>query len=158
MISIFFLCALCVIQHCYAFSGGAPDLMCDDMLPLHIVPPQHNKHPYKISVNQTEIKAGEAVEIEIAGDKFKGLMMEVRRRKDATGKFLLDEEENDFKTINCHRGKKNTLTHQNNANKKNKKIVWKSPNVPGKYTIYATIAKDGFVFWTKIPAAEITVE
>lgn len=99
------LTLLSITCKCYAFSGGAPELVCDDMMPIHLVPPQRSKLPYIVGANNTEIKGGETVQIEIGGGRFKGLMMEVRKGNRATGKFLLDEDENDFKTINCHGGK-----------------------------------------------------
>lgn len=100
------LTLLSVIYHCNAYSGGAPEEVCNDMTPQHPVSPQKSQLPYKVSVSKNQIKAGETVEIEVSGGEYKGLLVEVRNGDKAVGEFIVSESDRYYKTINCH-GNKN---------------------------------------------------
>lgn len=63
---------LSVAATAWGFSGGAPELVCDDMVPKHPVAPQKSRLPYKIAIDKAEIKAGEQAQITIGSKSFKG--------------------------------------------------------------------------------------
>lgn len=93
---------LAVISGARAYSGGAPESVCEDMTPKHPAPPRTTPFPYTVSVNNKEIKAGDQVEITISGgNPFKGFLMQVRDGDKPVGTFKIPDTDKYAKTINC---------------------------------------------------------
>lgn len=102
MSAISFLTVLCAISGAWAYSGGAPEAVCEDMTPKHPAPPQTSRFPYTISVSNKEIKSGDEVEITISGgNPFKGFLAQVRDGDKPVGSFKIPDTDKYAKTINC---------------------------------------------------------
>ncbi|VEN39080.1 unnamed protein product [Callosobruchus maculatus] len=146
------------VSYAYGYSAGAPESVCEDMLPKHPVDAQKTKMPYKISVSKNQVKGGDAVDITIGGKTFKGFFLQVRDDKGKpVGEFQIPANDKYAKSVNCHNSKTNAATHKNATDKKDFKLTWKAPGSPGKYTVYATVAEDGGTFWVKKPTEVISV-
>ncbi|KAJ8921030.1 hypothetical protein NQ315_015826 [Exocentrus adspersus] len=148
---------LAVVSCAWAYSAGAPESTCDDMTPKHPVEPQKSELPYKVTANKKEVKAGEVVEITVSGKTFKGFLLQVRKGDKAAGQFLIPDDDKYAKASNCHGAKGSAATHKNATDKKSITLKWKAPRAAGKYTVYATVAQDGGVFWVRKPTQEIIV-
>lgn len=97
---------LALISYASAYSGGAPEGVCEDMTPKHPAPPQTSAFPYTVSVNKKEIKSNDEVEITISGGKpFKGFLLQVRDGDKPVGSFSIPATDKYAKTINCVGGK-----------------------------------------------------
>ncbi|KAF2904323.1 hypothetical protein ILUMI_01851 [Ignelater luminosus] len=104
--------ALLAITTVSGYSGGAPVEVCDDMTPKHPVDPQKSSFPYTVTVSQSEVKAGEKVQITINGAKeksFKGFLLEVRSGDKAVGSFSIPDTDKYAKGIDCHGTKQVSL-------------------------------------------------
>lgn len=111
MSAITFFAILAVITGAHAYSGGAPEAVCEDMTPKHPAPPQTSKFPYTISVSNKEIKSGDEVEITISGgNSFKGFLLQVRDGDKPVGSFKIPDTDKYAKTINCLGGKAVNIT------------------------------------------------
>lgn len=55
----------CVVSVTYAYSGGAPVEVCEDMTPKHPAPPKKTKMPYSVSVNSDAVSGGGVVKIDL---------------------------------------------------------------------------------------------
>ncbi|XP_030746735.1 putative defense protein Hdd11 [Sitophilus oryzae] len=142
----------------WGFSAGAPLSVCDDMLPKHPVDPQKSTMPYKITINKEEVGPGGEVEIKVGGKFFLGVLLQVRNEKNkAVGTFPIPGNDKYFKAIDCHGNKGSSATHKNKEPKKDITFIWQAPKTPGKYTVYATVAQDGGVFWVAKPSGTIKV-
>ncbi|XP_017784481.1 PREDICTED: putative defense protein Hdd11 isoform X2 [Nicrophorus vespilloides] len=142
-----------------AYSGGAPEDVCVDMTPKHSVDPQKSAFPYKITTDHETVKAGDKVKITISGPKpFKGFLLQVRDGKEAVGKFNVDDSDKYVKTINCFSKKQNAATHKNSAEKESLTLEWVAPEAAKSYTVHATVAENGGVFWANHATAKITVQ
>jgi len=87
-----------------AFKTGAPETVCDSMIPDHHATPQSVPSPYTITPNKSKVKAGEPVEVTISGSdstKFKGYLIQARVGKTPIGRFLKGPEIN---LLNCGSG------------------------------------------------------
>ncbi|CAH2016391.1 unnamed protein product [Acanthoscelides obtectus] len=94
------------VSYAYAYSAGAPESVCEDMLPKHPVDAQKSKMPYKISVSKNQVKPGEPVEITISGKSFKGFFLQVRDDKGKpVGEFQIPDNDKYAKTVNCQNSK-----------------------------------------------------
>ncbi|XP_025833024.1 putative defense protein Hdd11 [Agrilus planipennis] len=142
-----------------AHPGGAPPETCEDMVPKHGVEPQKSKFPYTVEVSKPTITRGDTIDITISGDKeFKGYLLQVRDNKNkAVGTFIIPDTDQLSKVLTCHGNKNSSATHKNTKAKKNLTLKWKSPQVKGPLTIFATVAENGGVFWAHEPTAEINV-
>lgn len=98
---------LALIATARAYSGGAPEGVCEDMTPKHPAPPQTSRFPYTVSANKKEVKTGEELEITISGGKpFKGFLVQVRDGDNKpVGNFKIADTDKFAKTINCLGGK-----------------------------------------------------
>lgn len=88
------LCVFLLIAipaHITAYKSGAPETVCDTMIPEHHTAPQSTPSPYTITPNKFKIKAGDPVEVTIAGSdstKFKGYLIQARVGTTPIGRFL----------------------------------------------------------------------
>ncbi|VEN39079.1 unnamed protein product [Callosobruchus maculatus] len=94
------------VSYAYGYSAGAPESVCEDMLPKHPVDAQKTKMPYKISVSKNQVKGGDAVDITIGGKTFKGFFLQVRDDKGKpVGEFQIPANDKYAKSVNCHNSK-----------------------------------------------------
>lgn len=102
MTALKFVVLLAVISSARAYSGGAPEAVCEDMTPKHPAPPQTSRFPYTVTVSNKEIKSGDEVEITISeGKPFKGFLLQVRDGDKPVGSFKISDTDKYAKTINC---------------------------------------------------------
>ncbi|KAF7269225.1 reeler domain-containing lethal (2) 34Fc [Rhynchophorus ferrugineus] len=149
---------LSVAATAWGYSAGAPESVCDDMKPKHPVDPQTIRFPYKIALSKNEVAPGEDIEITISGRSYLGVFLQFRNSENqAIGSFQISPDDKYFKTVKCHENKLGAATHKNKEDKKDKVIVWKAPDTAGKYTLYATVAENGGVFWVAKPSGTINV-
>lgn len=112
--------ALLAVTTVYGYSGGAPVEVCDDMTPKHPVDPQKSSFPYTVTVSQSEVKAGEKVQITVKAAKeksFKGFLLQVRNGDKAVGSFSIPDTDKYAKAINCHGVKQVSLFVSDKKNK-----------------------------------------
>lgn len=97
---------LAVVSTTYAYSGGAPESACDDMIPRHPADPQSSEFPYELQLSKKSISPSDTVVITIGKDKiFKGFLLEVRKGNKSVGQFVISDDDKFSKTLGCHGGK-----------------------------------------------------
>lgn len=150
----------CVVSVTYAYSGGAPVEVCEDMTPKHPAAPKKSAMPYSVSVNSEAVSGGGVVKISIEGNNgHKGFFVQVRHGDEPVGKFLVSELDKYVKTINCGKGEQNAATHKNGENKKTTTLEWQAPKgLKDNVQVYVTVAQDGGTYWVHQPTATIKVE
>ncbi|KAJ4431432.1 hypothetical protein ANN_20029 [Periplaneta americana] len=98
------LLLITIPTHIIAYKSGAPETVCDSMIPDHHSTPKTTPSPYTISVSKNSIKAGESVQVTLAGAKntqFKGYFIQARVGNTPIGKFDKGAEIN---LVNCGGG------------------------------------------------------
>jgi len=100
MIAAYTLCVFLLIAipaHITAFKTGAPEAVCDSMIPDHHSTPQTVPSPYTITPSKFQVKAGDPIEVTIAGSdstKFRGYLIQARVGDTPIGRFLEGPEIN----------------------------------------------------------------
>lgn len=100
----FFAIVACTLGLTLGYPTGAPEEVCDSMMPGHGHQPQvAHTFPYKVVTSKNIVKPNEKVKLQIEGQQpFKGFLIEIRNEQGkAVGKFETDEN---TKTLNCHDG------------------------------------------------------
>lgn len=92
-----------IISLTVAYSGGAPEAVCEDMTPKHPAPPQTSRFPYTVSVDKQELRGPkDKLHITISDHKpFKGFLLQVRDGDKAIGQFEISDTDKFAKTITC---------------------------------------------------------
>jgi hypothetical protein len=101
---LYLLLLVTIPAHIIAYKSGAPEDACDSMEPQHHTTAQKSPSPYTITPNKLKIKAGESVEVTIAGTdntKFRGYFIQARVGNTPIGKFDKGPEIN---LVNCGGG------------------------------------------------------
>ncbi|KAI8427609.1 hypothetical protein MSG28_002098 [Choristoneura fumiferana] len=88
-----------------AYSAGAPEGACQDMIPRHPVAPQKSPAPYTITTSTKVVKAGTPMEVVISGkgpsNTMRGLLLQARQGDKIVGKFTLPPNDRFAQLINC---------------------------------------------------------
>lgn len=97
------------ISYCDSFKHGAPEGVCDTMLPDHGVPPQPLPSPYILSADKNKVRSGGTVSVSLKapqGQTFKGFLLQARDTKTnkPVGSFVKVSGAK-YKHINCNGGK-----------------------------------------------------
>lgn len=96
---------LTILGASIAYPTGAPEEICDSMIPGHGVDPQSSRFEYKATPSEEVVKSSQTVKIEIRGPRsFKGFLIEMRDGDNAVGKFIIQDNDANAKTLNCHSG------------------------------------------------------
>ncbi|XP_054708724.1 putative ferric-chelate reductase 1 homolog isoform X2 [Uloborus diversus] len=140
---------------------GAPLSACRSLTPSHSgIGVQGSNPPYDV----TATKIGDKIRVTISspvGEEFEGFVLQARssrdKRKLVEGKFTARNGVS--KTIDCLKGKENTLT-QVNTNPKSKIVTeWMPANGVNEDVIFrATVAKTYALFWTEIDSSSTRVK
>jgi hypothetical protein len=107
MAATYRLCVFLLIAipaHIIAYKTGAPETVCDSMIPEHHSTPKSEPSPYTITPNKFKVKAGEPVEVIISGTdstKFRGYFIQARVGNTPIGTFQPGPEIN---LVNCGGG------------------------------------------------------
>ncbi|KAH9640923.1 hypothetical protein HF086_015618 [Spodoptera exigua] len=105
MLASYVVLAVSLVVAANAYSTGAPESVCGDMVPKHPVPPQSTPPPYKITTSTQTAKAGTPLEIVISGNgpanKIRGLLAQARAGDKPIGKFTLKPSDPFAQLLNC---------------------------------------------------------
>ncbi|KAB0804288.1 hypothetical protein PPYR_01258 [Photinus pyralis] len=154
---IFFSFIVCSV---YGYSTGAPKEACDDMKPQHPYDPKTTKFPYNVTISKLDAQQGETLLVRVAGGmepQFKGFLVQIRDKNGPVGSFSIPSSNKLAQTLDCG-SKTNAVTHTSADLKDAVEFDWTAPsNYKGKLTLFASVAKDGAVFWAKQEANSIQV-
>ncbi|XP_073941502.1 reeler domain-containing lethal (2) 34Fc [Choristoneura fumiferana] len=147
-----------------AYSAGAPEGACQDMIPRHPVAPQKSPAPYTITTSTKVVKAGTPMEVVISGkgpsNTMRGLLLQARQGDKIVGKFTLPPNDRFAQLINCGESG-NAVTHKKHDEKDDKQTVaftWTPPaGFNDEIKFRATIAYNGAVFWVGVESAPVKV-
>lgn len=106
---VVFAVALVAVPAVWGYSAGAPPEVCGDLTPQHHVAAQSSASPYILQVSNSQIRSGQAVNVEItgrsAGDTIKGFFVVARdSANNAVGQFQVDPSDPIVQTRNCPGG------------------------------------------------------
>ncbi|KAL0848994.1 hypothetical protein ABMA28_013376 [Loxostege sticticalis] len=154
---------LALVAYAQAYSSGAPEGSCDDMIPRHPVDPQKSKAPYTITTSTKVVKAGTPMEVVISGkdasNTIRGLLLQARQGDKPVGTFAVQPNDY-FQLINCGTPG-NAVTHKKHDDKQDKQTVaftWTPPaGLNDDVKFRATIAYNGAVFWVGVESAPVKV-
>ncbi|KQK73696.1 ferric-chelate reductase 1 [Amazona aestiva] len=142
----------------YAPVGGYPNgkvrEACTSMIPCHGSSPQLlPKHT--ITVNGTEFKPGDSIEVHLSGPVFEGFFIQARDAEHlespALGSFMLADRRAS-QLLTCGRTKNSAVSHTSKAKKQHIKVYWIAPgDAPKRVQFLATVVKKYRTFWVKIP-------
>lgn len=97
-----------------AYSTGAPDEACFDMVPQHHVDPQSSKAPYQVQLSKNQLRSGDTVDVIIHGlsesDTIKGFMVQARVGETPVGKWLVDKKHSYGQQLSCGNGSGVSIT------------------------------------------------
>lgn len=97
-----------------AYSSGAPDEACFDMVPQHHVDPQASKAPYQYQLSKNQLRSGDTVDVTIYGlkpsDTIKGFMIQARVGETPVGKWLVDKNNSYGQQLSCGKGSGVSIT------------------------------------------------
>ncbi|XP_028034065.1 putative defense protein Hdd11 [Bombyx mandarina] len=155
---------LCVASYANAYSSGAPESACVDMIPKHPVSPQTSTPPYTITTSTKTVKAGTPMEVVISGNKpeniIRGLLLEARQGNNIVGKFTLNPNDQFAKLLNCGEPG-NAVTHKKHDEQYDKQTVaytWTPPvGFNDEIKFRATVAYNGAKFWVGLESAPVKV-
>uniref|UniRef100_A0A8D9BR75 Defense protein Hdd11-like n=1 Tax=Cacopsylla melanoneura TaxID=428564 RepID=A0A8D9BR75_9HEMI len=157
----FFLLTLAAvaISTVSAFSNGAPEGVCADMVPKHPDPAQESESPYKIVLKKKSVSPGGSLSLVISsppGLSFKGFFVQARVGDTPVGTFTKNPKS--FKVINCLGGSQNAVTHIDAKPKSRITLTWIAPkDLSESVTFYATVAKNGAEYWVGQQSEAVTV-
>lgn len=137
MMFSYFITVLSVVAYTQAYSSGAPESACQDMIPRHPVEPRKHPAPYIITTSTKEVKAGTPMEVTISGknssDTIRGLMLQARagEKGDQIVGVFSKVSPNDplVRTMKC-KVDGDTITHKKHEHKDDKQtvsFVWTPP-------------------------------
>ncbi|KAJ6649690.1 putative defense protein Hdd11-like [Pseudolycoriella hygida] len=160
---VLFIC-LTTIAAANAFSAGAPDLACFDMVPQHHVDPQSSKSPYLVKLSKNQLKSGDQVDVTIHGlkqsDTIKGFMMQARVGDTPVGKWLVKKNDSYGQPLSCGKGIDNAVTHKkiDGDGPNSLTFTWQAPpDLEAHVTFRATVALNGGVFWVGVLSPQLAV-
>ncbi|KAG4066395.1 hypothetical protein HA402_007031 [Bradysia odoriphaga] len=160
---VILLCLTAVVAT-NAYSAGAPEGACFDMIPQHHVDPQSTNAPYTVSLSKNLIRTGDKVEITIQGvkrsDTIKGFMIQARVGESPVGRWLVDKNDSYGQTLDCGKGSGNAVTHKkiNGDGVEKLTFTWQAPEkLTEKVQFRATIALNGGVFWVGVVSDYLSV-
>ncbi|KAM9008295.1 ferric-chelate reductase 1 isoform 8-T13 [Ara ararauna] len=142
----------------YAPVGGYPNgkvrEACTSMVPCHGSSPQLSPE-HTITVNGTEFKPGDSIEVHLSGPVFEGFFIQARDAEHlespALGSFMLADR-GVSQLLTCAHTKNSAVSHTSKAKKKHIKVYWIAPgNAPKRVQFLATVVKKYKIFWVKIP-------
>lgn len=104
---VILICLMAVVAT-NAYSAGAPDGACFDMVPQHHVDPQVSAAPYQVVSSKKQLRSGDIVDVTIHGlkqtDTIKGFMVQARVGETPVGKWIVDKNHSYGQTLSCGKG------------------------------------------------------
>ncbi|NXU70207.1 FRRS1 reductase, partial [Oreotrochilus melanogaster] len=141
------------------YPSGKVRQACASMIPCHGSSPQPSPE-HTITVNGTEFKPGDIIEVHLSGPDFEGFFIQARDAEHldspAVGSFVLADRRLS-QLLTCGHTKNSAVSHTNKAKKKYMKVYWISPgDAPKRIQFLATVVKKYKTFWVKIPGPIIS--
>ncbi|KAH8396978.1 hypothetical protein KR215_007085 [Drosophila sulfurigaster] len=161
------LAALLIAATVHSLPQGAPETVCDTMLPFHSSGadlPQNSVSPFGIETSTSVVGQGQTLRVDItgvpAGLTFGGFMIQARNRNpphQIVGQFS-PSRDGTIKLMNCENSVNNSATHSNAGNKPQVSLDWQSPvDFLGQVVFNATVAESYHNFWVGIPSNPVQV-
>ncbi|XP_020814503.1 putative ferric-chelate reductase 1 homolog isoform X1 [Drosophila serrata] len=146
---------------------GAPETVCDTMLPFHSggsVLPQSSVSPFSVETSSTTVGQGQTIRVDLtgvpAGLSFGGYMIQARNRNppyQIVGQFGTARD-GTIKLMNCENSVNNSATHSNAGPKRQVLLEWQSPvDFLGQVVFNATIAQSYNEFWVGVPSQPVQI-
>ncbi|XP_033253434.1 putative ferric-chelate reductase 1 homolog isoform X3 [Drosophila miranda] len=146
---------------------GAPETVCDTMLPFHSggsVLPQNSGAPFSVETSASTVGQGQTVRVDVTGVPegltFCGFMVQARNRNpphQIVGQFS-PARDGTVKLMNCENSVNNSATHSNAGPKPQVYLVWQSPvDFLGQVVFNATIAQSYSEFWVGVPSNPVQI-
>ncbi|XP_037714123.1 putative ferric-chelate reductase 1 homolog isoform X2 [Drosophila subpulchrella] len=146
---------------------GAPETVCDTMLPFHSggsILPQNSVSPFSVETSSTTLGQGQTLRVDLsgvpAGLTFGGYMIQARNRNpphQIVGQFG-PARDGTIKLMNCENSVNNSATHSNAGAKQQVLLEWQSPvDFLGQVVFNATIAQSYNEFWVGVPSQPVQI-
>ncbi|XP_070068701.1 putative ferric-chelate reductase 1 homolog isoform X2 [Drosophila takahashii] len=146
---------------------GAPETVCDTMLPFHSggsVLPQNSVSPFSVETSSSTLGQGQTLRVDLtgvpAGLSFGGYMIQARNRNpphQIVGQFS-PARDGTIKLMNCESSVNNSATHSNAGPKQQVLLEWQSPvDFLGQVVFNATIAQSYNEFWVGVPSQPVQI-
>ncbi|XP_042662912.1 ferric-chelate reductase 1 isoform X3 [Tyto alba] len=145
---------ICFYASVDGYSSGKIREACTSMMPCHGGFPQPSPE-HTITVNGTEFKPGDSIEVHLSGPDFEGFFIQARDAEHLdnppVGSFMLVDRRLS-QLLTCGHTKNSAVSHTSKAKKKYIKVYWiASGNAPKHVQFLATVVKKYKTFWVKIP-------
>ncbi|XP_016968221.1 putative ferric-chelate reductase 1 homolog isoform X2 [Drosophila biarmipes] len=146
---------------------GAPETVCDTMLPFHSggsILPQNSVSPFSVETSSSTLGQGQTLRVDLtgvpAGLTFGGYMIQARNRNpphQIVGQFG-PARDGTIKLMNCENSVNNSATHSNAGPKQQVLLEWQSPvDFLGQVVFNATIAQSYNEFWVGVPSQPVQI-
>uniref|UniRef100_H2ZHI6 Reelin domain-containing protein n=1 Tax=Ciona savignyi TaxID=51511 RepID=H2ZHI6_CIOSA len=162
MITIGWLCLVCLVVGSHAYPGGAPEGACGHMTPSHggSVAKALSTSPFSLTLSANSYLPGDKITVTINGTdtSFKGILLQARAAGDKAEGWWDKPERDLYKRLNCGGETNSAVTHINPNDKLTpQSFVWIAPcNSTMDYTFYATVVQEYTEFYVKIPSTMVT--
>ncbi|XP_054282288.1 putative defense protein Hdd11 [Macrosteles quadrilineatus] len=155
-----FLLLASVFQNTHGYSDGAPEEVCETLIPRHLKPPQNTTSPYRIELSTYEMSSNHIKYNPIGGNQmmnltltghqaFKGFIIQARMNDRVVGRF--EPTPKYYQMLDCCDGVENTATHIENDVKSEVVFKWVPPTkVAGKVWFYASVVRNFDIYWIDI--------
>lgn len=145
---------VCFCASVAGYPNGKVRGACTSMVPCHGGSPQLSPE-HTITVNGTEFKPGDSIEVHLSGPDFEGFFIQARDAEHldspAVGSFVLADRRRS-QLLTCGRTKNSAVSHTSKAKKEDIKVYWIAPgDAPKHVQFLATVVKKYRIFWVKIP-------
>ncbi|XP_030351618.1 ferric-chelate reductase 1 isoform X5 [Strigops habroptila] len=145
---------ICFYASVSGYPNGKVRAACTSMIPCHGSSPQLSPE-HTITVNGTEFKPGDSIEVHLSGPVFEGFFIQARDAEHlespALGSFMLADRRVS-QLLTCGHTKNSAVSHTSKAKKKHIKVYWIAPgDAPKRVQFLATVVKKYKTFWVKIP-------
>lgn len=147
------------------YPSGAPESVCETMLPFHGggIPPMSSPSPFRVEPSTSVVGQGEQLTVEIFGTPsaltFGGFMLQARNTEppyQVVGQFA-PHALGLSKHMNCN-GPQTSITHSSSSPKPGITLEWQAPvDFLGRIIFNATIAQQYDKFWVGVPSNEVNV-
>ncbi|XP_059224933.1 putative ferric-chelate reductase 1 homolog isoform X2 [Stomoxys calcitrans] len=145
---------------------GAPETVCDTMLPFHGqgIQPANTAPPFRIEPSAGTIGQGQTLRVDIVGVPndltFGGFMLQARSTStpnQIVGQFN-PSEDGLSKLMNCEYSVGNSVTHTSTTPKRVISLEWQSPvDFEGEIVFNSTVAQSYDTFWVGVPSVPVRV-
>ncbi|EDW61852.1 putative ferric-chelate reductase 1 homolog isoform X2 [Drosophila virilis] len=167
LLSLLSLAALLSCGSVRSLPQGAPETVCDTMLPFHAggtVLPENSVSPFGIETSSSVIGQGQTLRVDVtgapAGLSFGGFMIQARNRNppyQIVGQFS-PSRDGTVKLMNCENSVNNSATHSNAGPKPQVSLDWQSPvDFLGQVVFNATVAQSYNQFWVGVASNPVQV-